>query len=238
MSFVGLISLLLLSANPELAKASEPTFPEDGQPSPTSGTSAGSRGDCDFDATPLLPAGQQAGLTTQTTPTLWVQIPADAEIASLRLDVRTSTGDRHTARLRNLDPSPAGVVHIALPEAVALPVTEFDSTDPSDWTQWTVSMYCGTDGDLPALVQGSIQRVAIEGLSDADLAGQSPQAISNRYAQNGVWYDALTALGEARLAAPEDLELLEAWRTLLNYSTVGLEAIADEPLADCCTLTD
>ena len=50
------------------------------------------------------------------------------------------------------------------------------------------------------------------------------------YAQEGIWYDTLATLNAAKLAQPDDVTLASEWKDLLQQ--VGLEAIADRPLAE------
>ncbi len=230
-----LVALLVLHPLGSGAIAEEPDFSGTGRPSSQSSGSAGSRGDCDFELTPLLPVEEQGGWTTQANPTLWVQVPVElSSVQSVLVMVRDESGTPvYRTRLTELD-APAGIVRLPLP--VELSASSPDSESGS--FQWMVAMYCDGAGDRPAYATGSIRRVAVEAPSESDLAGKSSPAISNLYVQNRLWYDALTVLGEARLAAPNDPTLREAWQTLLGYPTVGLDAIADEPLVDCCTLPE
>lgn len=207
---------------------------------PTNGKSAGSRGSCNFDLTPLVPVDERGGWTTQANPTLWLQVPMElSSINSILVMVQDESGSTvYRTEQKNLDAS-AGIIHLPLPETVQLPVSNPDSEDKSGSFNWMVAIYCDDSGDRPAYIEGSIRRVAIETPSELNLEGKSPQEIielSNLYAQNRIWYDALTVLGNARLAAPNDQALLEAWQKLLGYSTVGLEAVVNEPLVECCTL--
>jgi len=221
------------------AIASEPNFSSSGQPSGNGGDSAGSRGDCDFDITPLLPLEMGGGWTTQATPTLWIQVPTElSAVQSMRVEVRDPSGiPVYRAQMRDLA-APAGIIRLPLPDSVQLPVSSPDVSDASDWFTWMVALYCDDSGDRPAYAFGSIRRVAMAGMSASDLADKSSQETSDLYAQNGVWYDALTVLGDARLADPDNPALIEAWQTLLSYSSVGLEAIATEPIVDCCGLPE
>ncbi|VXD21247.1 DUF928 domain-containing protein [Planktothrix paucivesiculata] len=52
------------------------------------------------------------------------------------------------------------------------------------------------------------------------------------YAQNGLWYETLTLLALLRQEKPQDPQVLQEWKELLN--SIGLESLADEPLSPCC----
>ncbi|NEO99802.1 MAG: DUF928 domain-containing protein [Symploca sp. SIO2E9] len=235
---VALLVLHPLGRGAIAHEADEVDFSGTGRPN--KGKSAGSRGSCNFDLTSLVPVDEQGGWTTQANPTLWLQVPMElSSIKSILVMVKDESGSTvYRTEQENLDAS-AGIVRLPLPETVQLPVSNPDSEDKSGFFNWMVAMYCDDSGDRPAYVEGSIRRVAIEAPSELDLEGKSPQEIielSNLYTQNRIWYDALTVLGNARLAAPNDQALLEAWQKLLSYPIVGLEAVVNEPLVECCTL--
>ncbi|NES18933.1 MAG: DUF928 domain-containing protein [Symploca sp. SIO3E6] len=234
----AVVALLVLHPLGKVAIANEPDFSGTGQPTDKDSNSAGSRGDCKFDLTPLIPVNEQGGWTTQGNPTLWIRVPVElSSVQSVRVMVRDESGKPvYNARLTNLD-APAGIIRLPLPDTVQLPVSSPDSE--SGFFNWMVAVYCDDTGDRPASIRGSIRRVAVDAPSEFALEGKSPQEIrelSELYVENRIWYDALTVLGKARLAAPDDPVLLEAWQTLLGNSTVGLEEVTNEPLVDCCTL--
>ncbi|MGQ4650246.1 DUF928 domain-containing protein [Lyngbya aestuarii] len=235
-----LIALLVLY--PLRGVRANDDFRDTGRPPEGQSDSAASRGDCDFELTPLVPVNEQGGWTTQPNPTLWVQVPVElSSVKSVLVMVQDESGTLvYRTRLKDLD-APAGIVRLPLPDTVQLPVSNSDVEAESGYFRWMVAMYCDDAGDRPAYITGSIRRVAIEAPSELTLEGKSSQEIrelSEVYVDNRIWYDALTVLGNARLAAPDDPVLLEAWHTLLDNSTVGLEAIADEPLVNCCTLPE
>lgn len=229
------IVFTVLSLSPALA--TEPVFNGDGQPSRSNG--GGSRGDecpeTELSVLPLLPAESQGGWSTESNPTVWVYIPfgltPDYE---LNFTIRDSQGQTvHQVWLDSLSTEP-GVLRFAVPAMITLPETSVDMAEPEVWI-WSVSVFCDPAGGRPEVARGGIRRV------DAAVTvpeTRSPLAISEAYVESGIWYDALTTLGNARLENPDDPELEAAWQTLLSYSTVGLEAIAIEPLVDCCALPE
>ncbi len=74
-------------------------------------------------------------------------------------------------------------------------------------------------------VEGSIQRVVANPTLVSQLQNQSLVQQAVLYGKNGIWYETLTSLAEARKSNP-DLEL--TWQNLLK--SVGLNAIATKPL--------
>ncbi|MGB3494138.1 MAG: DUF928 domain-containing protein [Elainellaceae cyanobacterium] len=227
----------IFSLNPALADDPPPVFPSPGNP-PSRGTGDGaSRGDdCPETGLPMMsmvPTLTQGGWSTDVNPAVWVYIPfeltPDYEVKFTFRDPQGQT--MHQAWLYDLSTEP-GVLSFAVPSSVTLPETPADMADPEVWS-WSVSVFCDPAGGRPEVASGGIRRVD-EAVAMPETT--SPLAISEAYVQSGVWYDALTTLGNARRENPDDAELEAAWQTLLNYSTVGLEAIANEPLVDCCTL--
>ncbi|NJK47021.1 DUF928 domain-containing protein [Candidatus Gracilibacteria bacterium] len=83
------------------------------------------------------------------------------------------------------------------------------------------------------MVEGSVERVEL----NATLKSQLKAANSARdrvaiYASHGIWYDALTELGELYRTNPQNRKVQEDWADLLH--SVGLGAIARVPIVDCC----
>ena len=68
----------------------------------------------------------------------------------------------------------------------------------------------------------------------SQLKNATPRQRVTLYATNGFWHDALTTLAELRSANPGDATLSRDWVSLLH--SVGLDAIATEPIIECCTL--
>jgi hypothetical protein len=94
--------------------------------------------------------------------------------------------------------------------------------------QWAVVLICG---DRPSpndpFVTGWIRRVAPP---PATNKSQTPLERAASYGEQGIWYDALTTLAEARRSQPADSTLEKIWVDFLTEPSVGLGAIATEPL--------
>lgn len=101
---------------------------------------------------------------------------------------------------------------------------------PGKVYQWFLVVNC--DADAAPYVQGWIQRVTLNPSLKSQLQKAALPEQANLYAVNGIWYDALTALAQGRSANPQDANLLPLWASLLD--SVGLKAIAHEPISECC----
>ena len=94
--------------------------------------------------------------------------------------------------------------------------------------RWEVSLYCSNEEqiDRPLSIQGEIQRIAPpKKIANA----KSPLETAQILAENGIWYDAITQLGNG-YRKTKDRQLAIAWSELLQAADVnGLDRIQD-----CC----
>jgi len=229
-------AVLTLDRNP--SKAQKPIKqilfkpPTDEEPPPTRG--AGSRNDrlCSQDAlashssastqplalTALVPPNQ-SNLTWVERPTVWVYVP-ETSARQIVLSVREESGQPHSQRFVEIT-GEAGIVGISMGEDA--PPLEVGKV-----YQWAVVMICG-DRPNPndPFVTAWIRRAELtESLNDSLSALEK----AAEYAKFGIWYDALTVLAEERRSRPTDPALAKIWADFLAQPSVGLEAIADEPL--------
>ncbi|NEO16151.1 MULTISPECIES: DUF928 domain-containing protein [unclassified Moorena] len=201
----------------------ELTLPPKGAPGKRKG--AGSRTDCPFEEFIALVPGTNFGLTTSERPTFWFYVPySDNNKLEAKFWLHNKQGNQiyeETFRLQNTP----GIVKITLPETVSPLVVE-------DLYRWHFSVICNGSGLLKDdFVSGGIERLSIS--SDLEkLEGKNRREHIAVYAQQGLWFDALTALAELRLANPQDKRLAKDWADLLQQ--VGLEDIESKPLVDCC----
>ncbi|MEM9216578.1 MAG: DUF928 domain-containing protein [Cyanobacteria bacterium P01_F01_bin.150] len=241
----------------------EPDFSGTGRPPERRGRQ--SRGDdaCpnpEQAMTPLVPQGEGGGWTTMVNPTVWVHVPfALSDRYRAKLIVKAfhvnEEGEEEETRVVgerfNLPTTDkAGVYQFTLPlndeQFSSIPPLATTDAAPIPGYRWTLEIFCNPDGGKPVVAEGIIRRVDIDPSANPAWQDDSPESISDAYAQNRIWYDALTVLGEA-IHSEADSEsnagveagaerYQAAWQELLSYSTVGLEAIAHEPLINCCTL--
>jgi hypothetical protein len=116
-----------------------------------------------------------------------------------------------------------GVVGLHLPED--MPPLAVGKT-----YEWAVILTCGerpnpNDPRVTAYIRRVAPSQSMEGLDQ-----QSPLAQARWYAQQGIWYDALTSLVESRHLQPNDASLVTLWTNFLTQPLVDLTAIADQPL--------
>ena len=257
------LSAIVLSSLPfkAIANTNPPDFSGTGQPMESTGR--GSRGDrnddcpnADMDIVPLLPIRENGGWTTTAVPKVWVYLPfgfsqhydAKLIVNTLTIDEKgdVTRGDVIGREWLNIQPSQPGVHQFSLPlteyplPASPLPTNATRSSNILGTYSWTLEIFCNaSSGELadPAIVRGTIRRVDADITSHANGQLSPPDSLSHTYADHHIWYDALTVLGEARVADPSNDDYKAAWQELLMYSTVGLEAIANQPLANCCAET-
>jgi Domain of Unknown Function (DUF928) len=91
---------------------------------------------------------------------------------------------------------------------------------------------CDTeDGMVNPEVSGWIQRVALSPSLEKRLAATPLRDRPQVYAQNGLWFDTLSALANQRCEAPGNARLIKDWKDLLT--SVKLTKIMDQPLRRC-----
>ncbi len=204
----------------------ELTLPPKGAPGKRKG--AGSRNDCYNKQFIALVPGTNFGLTTSERPTFWFYVPyADNNKLEAKFWLHNKEGNQIYEKTFRLQNTP-GIVKITLPETVSPLVLE-------DLYPWHFSVICNGTGRLKDdFVYGGVERISITSDLEKQLEGNNPRERIAVYAQQGLWFDALTALAEMRLANPQDKRLAQDWADLLKQ--VGLKEIESKPLVDCCTV--
>jgi hypothetical protein len=102
---------------------------------------------------------------------------------------------------------------------------------------WTLSLQCDpTNPRQIAFIRGGIQRVAIAPHPESvpmlptPAAAGSDQAVTARfYAQQGLWYDAITILAQALQTQPANQSIAQVWKDLLERS--GLRELQPPAIA-------
>jgi hypothetical protein len=100
---------------------------------------------------------------------------------------------------------------------------------PGKEYEWSVSIVMDpADRSQDIMATGWIERVPrSDGLS-ARLASEGEDRSVHVFADEGLWYDALTALGDQMQRNPDDRELREVRSSLLRQ--VGLDTVATAPV--------
>jgi Domain of Unknown Function (DUF928) len=208
-----------------ISKVSFTPPPDDGQPDRTEG--AGSRGGpCAQDADPtantlplraLVPKTNK-GLTLAERPTLYVHLPATSA-KQVALSLREEGTKQHS---QTFFPITGTSGLISLKPSDDSPPLEVGKT-----YQWAVVVLCGErpNPNDPAITAW-VRRVALSQPKNQSTALQQ----AAWYGQNGVWYDALASLAEAKRNQSNNKALTDNWIDFLK--SAGLEAMATEPIQE------
>lgn len=200
-----------------------------GAPSRRQGGSARQQGSClsGKKLIALVPENE-LGLTTAEYPVIFFYLPpTSAKTLKFTLEDQ-SNGKTHETKVTT--PRAAGIVSFSLSTFKDLPPLEIGKT-----YRWDLSIICDSQNkSASALVYGSVQRIELDPFLASELKRAAPRDRVSLYAVNGIWYDTLRSLDQARQSSPNDSSLADEWADLLK--SVGLDAIAREPLVQCCTV--
>lgn len=206
---------------------------------PPNRNSGGSRGPCTEELVALVPGqgkidtssgvctGESVSvlaLTSEQSPTFWLYVPQPST-PELRAEFVLLEGKNLVYKQTIPLAETPGIVSIPLDYKLK----------PNQVYRWLFSVVVNP--------QRPSQNPSVEGLiqfrqSDIELGNQRQDLKLSRdliavSAKNGVWHDALTGLGQLRRQEPTDSNLKTDWSDLLD--SVGLGAIAEVPIVDCCT---
>jgi len=105
---------------------------------------------------------------------------------------------------------------------------------------WFLTMVCppNPNEELPeksgnVIVDGWVERTELSPSLVNKLKNAAPSDRPALYAAAGIWHDSLTTLVELLRQKPNDRNLKNQWKKLLN--SVGLNVIVEQPMLDCCT---
>lgn len=157
------------------------------------------------------------GYTLDERPTLWVYVPY-ALNSKFTGDFQILEGQQPMtiATVTKMQP---GIIGVRLPATKRL--------NPGDSRIWQFVLRCDPDptkGSKNIAVRVAVQRVSKPDL-EKQLKKASPVQRANLAAQNGIWYDAVTALAEARRTQPA---LVADWNQLLQDG--GLNNLISQPI--------
>ncbi|MBW4565770.1 MAG: DUF928 domain-containing protein [Mojavia pulchra JT2-VF2] len=163
------------------------------------------------------------GLTVSEHPTFWFFLPYNkSQINTIEFVLKDESIKPSQTLYRTTVKAPEipGIVSVGLP-ATTSPL------QAGKMYHWYFKMKGICDSQQPVqreyqeYVEGWVQRVNPNPRLANSLKQATPQQRVGLYAENGIWYDALTTLAELRLAKPQDTTLATDWTNLLN--SVGLE---------------
>lgn len=171
------------------------------------------------------------GMTTAERPTFWFDVPYPTEtIVAMEFVLQTNANPAQDLyRTAITPPASPGIVRVQLP----LTVPPLEVGQGYQWF-FKVRLRCGSGSSVAPsqlskeTVSGWVERVSPSAALLSQLKEATPSQRAALYAQQGIWFDALTALVELRLSDPQNIALLEEWSRFLQ--TVGLEKLAAKPI--------
>ena len=168
-------------------------------------------------------------LTAQARPSFWYYVPYPLETTQLEFVLQDENDNIVYQGLwvpeQSMSQGSGGVIQVSLPETAP-------ALQPDGLYHWFFLAYC--DDVSPEFVDGWIVRSPMaEALSTA-VSNATLRERAILYAQNGLWQETLTLLGEAYKDSPTDPTHAGDWEGLLE--SAGLRELAEEPLVDCCLL--
>ncbi|MFB8791866.1 MAG: DUF928 domain-containing protein [Potamolinea sp.] len=199
--------------------------PRDGKPDDTAGGASRGNG-CPQEIiniggciTPLMPATNN-GLTVSERPTFLLYIP---ETSAKEIFFSLSDENNNTHYQTKIPiTGKAGIVNFQLPNnAPSLLIGK-----NYKWTFVLIDSQ-GLRPDSPG-VQGKIRRVEPNPVMLSQLQNKTLLERAALYGKNGIWFETLQSLAEARKSQPSDANLATTWQELLK--SAGLQAIATKPI--------
>lgn len=123
-----------------------------------------------------------------------------------------------------------GIIKLSLPANVSLKTGEAYS--------WRFALICNpVNFGGERFVAGVIERTELNEKESTQLAqATEPLQQAEIYAKAQIWQETLSILAQLRSEHPHEEKVNQAWQELLK--SVELDAIATEPLIECCTVGD
>lgn len=188
-----------------------------GMPSDTAGGASRDRGRCPRDTTgaitpiTLLTPDTKGGATYAERPTFMAYV-AQTTARKVFFSVRDSQGQYHYQTMQAL-PAQPGLVRFELPASAT-------ALKPGQQYHWSVVLVCGATlrPDSPRM-DGWVER--LEQAAPSQAKTLAPLERAQLYYDQGVWYDALAAVANARQTQPGDRTTQAAWQDLLRNVGLG-----------------
>jgi hypothetical protein len=173
------------------------------------------------------------GLTVVASPTLWFYVPylpKDIKVGKLELWDETDRNPRNYQQIYQgtftVTETP-GVISLNLPSTVKL--------EPDKNYHWYLSLDINCNHQIQSVdVNGWIQRAKLNNISSVGQQSSQRERVI-WYAENGIWYDAITELAQMQHSRPQADNFITDWQKLLRDA--GLEELANKPMIACCTLS-
>lgn len=224
------VSLALPQLRVQSLEVSGVTFPRRvrvGAPSRTGGAGTRGRRWC-IKGNKLLTAltpNNNVATTVSANPTLFWYVP-QTEAKSAEFVIFDPDLDREVYKTTLALEDIPGVVKLSLPKAVSL--------ETGKEYVWQLALICNPENpEEQDYVRGMIERTQLSSAQKTKLADAiEPLKQAEVYAGAGIWLETLIVLSQLRHERPNDSKINDAWKELLE--SVELEAIATEPLIECC----
>lgn len=200
--------------------------PQDDKPNPAT-VGAGTRGASCLKKrkmTPLLPQNK-SGLTLDKHPTFfWHTPPSSVKTAEFALI--NSDKKKVVYKTFLTLPDKPGIVSYTLPDEAA--GLEADTT-----YRWYVTLICDSeDYSNNPFIEGIVKLTTSKLPLSESLERTDSLQMASKYAQNGLWHNALNSLVQLRCHQPNNEKVEERWIEFLK--SVGLNKFASEPLVNSC----
>lgn len=165
------------------------------------------------------------GLTTVEHPTFWFYVPYTKDIKGASAEfVLQDSEENEVYKSAVLLPGKPGIINVT----VSTTVTPLQVNKNY---RWFLKVSCSGEQSVPVHVEGDIQRVNLNPSLSKELAAAQPRDRIAIYANNGIWFEALTLLAQLRKANPNDTSLVSDWQSLLE--SIKMESdYAKAPLVD------
>jgi len=204
------------------------TFVPANRGTPNNRSSGGTRGCMNAGSEQLIAlVPEKEALTTAEYPSLFLYMPQHS--AQIMEFVLLDQNDREIYKTNITPNQKAGIVRLDLAGFPNLPALKTNQK-----YHWYFSLVCQLeDRSGDKFVEGFIEKVELDPFLAGELKTATTRDRASLYAANGIWYDALAALYQARQSSPQDPALIKGWADLLK--SVGLNEVAQKPLLPCCT---
>ena len=183
-----------------------------------------------------IPVTKVWGLTTDEYPTFWFFVPYDkSSITEMEFVIKDESQKPSKTIYRELLKKPENPGIISVDTKKAIEPLQVSKTKHQKSYHWFLKLKVKCSPQQSAelkSVDGWIERVNLSSNLTKSIQQATPLQRAALYAENGIWHNALTTLGEARLAKPKDAPLLADWIILLNSEE--LNSLANYPLVNCC----
>jgi hypothetical protein len=205
-----------------------PTEPR-GAPARTIGGGQRSGGSCSHSNPPLtaLAPDNNVVTTVSANPTLFWYVPT-TEAKSAELVILDSSNWNEVYQTTIEVKGVPGIVKLSIPESVALKTGKK--------YLWKFSLICNPEKpSTQQFASGLIERTELNLEEKTKLAkATAPLEKIEVYANAQVWQETLSLLAQMHYDHPNDPNVTGAWREFLT--SVKLEALASQPLVECCTV--